>query len=239
MAKKVKATIDVSGYSVKQIMDLEIDINKLGRNDLARVTGRLVSASNKRIRSLAKTEIGQLSPAYRSRMERGGLFSTKGLNTNQLRHLFGEAKGYLQLKTSSVKGWKKIREDVVSDMEKGIEENTGTKVDLSELLSTTTKSHKFWKTFREIEEMNNIPDKNTKSKYNSERIKEMVAEMYDRKSGHGGFRQSREDVVDAINEKITQLYEQEKEEQNKFSRTADMIGDEDDDDENGDFDGNI
>lgn len=214
MPKLPKATIDLTGVSINQIMNLDIDINKLSRGDLSRVVGRLVSASNKRIRNLAKTEIGRLSPAYQSRMERGGQFSTKGKTTNQLRQLFGEAKGFLELKTSSVRKWKETREKIAEEI--GVPK---------EFLDTETKAKKFWKTYREFSDGKNIPDKNTKSRYNSERIQELIAEQYGLK---GGFRQKRGDIVERVNQQVEKLYEQEQAEERDYDRTANDVGDEDD-----------
>lgn len=213
MPKLPKATIDLTGVSIKQIMNLDIDINKLSRGDLSRVVGRLVSASNKRIRNLAKTELGRMSPAYQSRMERGGQFSTKGKTTNQLRQLFGEAKGFLQLKTSSVSGWKDTRQEIADKI--GIP---------NDFLDSETKAKKFWKTYREIIDGKNIPDKNTKSRYNSERVQELIAEQYGLK---GGFRQKRDDIVERVNERVDELYEEEQEDEAQFDRSADDVGDED------------
>lgn len=191
-----KATIDLTGKSIQDIMNLDIDINKLSRGDLSRVVGRLVSASNKRIRNLEKTSIGKLSPAYQSRMQHGGQFSTKGLDTNQLRHLFGQTKGFLELKTSTTSGWKELRTGIADKL--GIE------------LDTETKAKRFWKAYREITESQNIPSKNVRSRYNSERIQEMLATQYGMK---GGFNQRRSDIIDRVNQKITQIYEEEQKEQ--------------------------
>lgn len=230
MAKRniAKATIDLTGVSIDQIMNLDIDINKLSRGDLSRVVGRLVSASNKRIRNLAKTEIGQLSPAYQSRMERGGLFSTKGKNVNQLRHMFAETKGFLQLRTSSVSKWNSKREEIVQNLEKNISEKYGTKVDLSELLTTDTKSKKFWKTYREFSEGKAIPDKHTSSRYNSERIQELIAVQYEKESGFGGFGQKRSDVIEILNQKFDELYEEEQSEEMNIDSSPEEVDQDDD-----------
>lgn len=222
MPKLPKATIDLTGVSIKQIMNLDIDINKLSRGDLSRVVGRLVSASNKRIRNLAKTEIGRLSPAYQSRMERGGEFSTKGKNTNQLRQLFGEAKGFLELKTSSVSSWKETREEIA--------ESLGVPKDF---MNSDSKAKKFWKTYREIVDGKNIPDKKTKSRYNSERIQELIAEQYGLK---GGFRQKRDDIVERVNKRVDELYEEEQIEEQEYDRSANDVGEDYEDDEDWDID---
>lgn len=191
------AKINVSGLTIKDIMNLDFnqDISKLTREDLSALTSRLVSASNKRIRGLAKTELGKMSPAYVSRMERGGLFSVKGKGRNELEQVFVEAKGFLELKTSSRTGWKNVRTEVAESL--GVDKS---------FLNTETKSKRFWKAYREIVDGKNIPDKSHKSRYNSERIQELLAEKYGEK---GGFRQKRADVVSDISDKIDKIYEEE------------------------------
>ena len=60
--KKLKPTFDVTGMSIKDISNLGYEnIKSLGEKDLARITSRLVSASNKRIRRFEKA--GLTSPA--------------------------------------------------------------------------------------------------------------------------------------------------------------------------------
>lgn len=201
--KTPKAKIDLTGKSIQDIMNLDIDINKLSRGDLSRVVGRLVSASNKRIRRLEKTSIGKLSPAYQSRMKHGGQFSTKPIQklpsqqqTNALRQLFGETKGFLELKTSTTRGWKDLRTGIADKL--GID------------LDTETKAKRFWKAYREITESQNIPSKNVRSRYNSERIQELLATQYNMR---GGFNQRRSDVIEKVNQKITEIYEEEQKEQ--------------------------
>lgn len=211
MPKLPKATIDLTGVSINQIMNLDIDINKLSRGDLSRVVGRLVSASNKRIRNLAKTELGRLSPAYQSRMERGGQFSTKGKTTNQLRQLFGEAKGFLELKTSSVSKWQEKREEIAKEL--GVPK---------EFLNSETKAKKFWKTYRQIVDGKNIPAKKHQSSYGSDRIQELIAEAYGMK---GGFHQKRSDIVEHINKRIDELYEEEQREDNSVDTSPDKVND--------------
>ena len=124
MAKNYK-TIDVTGLSIEDIMDIDIDtFNRLGERDLRAITSRLVSASNKRIRSLEKRGIN--SPAVRS-LGSDGSFSTKlpsGVNktqrVNKLRSEFSRARNFLQMKTSTIKGYKSYEKQVKQDLERSI-----------------------------------------------------------------------------------------------------------------------
>lgn len=208
------AKINVTGLSIQDIMNLDFnqDISKLSRQDLSALTSRLVSASNKRIRGLAKTELGRMSPAYVSRMERGGFFSVKGADRNKLEQVFMESKGFLQLKTSSRIGWKKVRTEVAESL--GVDKS---------FINTETKSKKFWKAYREIVDGKNIPDKKTKSRWNSERIQELLAQKFGEK---GGFRQKRSDIVEDISNKIDRIYEEEQLNDADFDVSAEDVDDE-------------
>lgn len=204
MAKKIaKATINVGGLSTKDIINIGDNIVNYKRNDLARIVGRLVSTANKRIRKLGSTKLGQLSPAYRSRMgvnrykrksRTYGFFSTVGKNRSQLLREYKEAKGFLELKTSTVKGWNAIRQDIEQSI--GID------------LSTKRKQNKFWKVYRELTDGQNIPraKDDTGSKFNSEQIQKLVAKSFKQK---GGFNQSKDALVDQLKNKVNELYEEE------------------------------
>ena len=100
--------MDVKGLSIQQILNMEWeDVQKLSRKDLARITSRLVSSANKRLKRLEQSTLGE-SPAYRSVKARTGdvRFSVKRKNQGQLQNVFSEAKHFLNLKSSTVKGIK-------------------------------------------------------------------------------------------------------------------------------------
>ena len=123
MARKYKQPSLVSGMSIQDIMNMDIDIfNKLSTSDLRKVAGRLVSAGNKRLRSFEKA--GESSPATRYVEKSGGKFSTKGKDLNALRAEYTRAKTFLQSKTSTRRGWKKVKKETISGLRKnGVEVN--------------------------------------------------------------------------------------------------------------------
>lgn len=211
------AKINVSGLTIQDIMNLDFnkDIATLKRSDLAKLTSRLVSAANKRIRRLAKSDIGKLSPAYMSRMERGGFFSVKGKSRGEIESVFSEARGFFQLKTSSVKGWRDVRHKLATEL----------KVP-DEFLNTVTKSKRFWEVYRNATEGKHIPDKTHKNaRWNSERIREMLSNMFSRK---GGFNQRKADMTNELEQRIDEIYEQQMSEDAKFDKPANEVNDEDD-----------
>lgn len=111
--KEYKQPSIVSGKSTNQILSMDVDtLNKLGKKDLQKITGRLVSAANKRIRR-AK-EKGVDSPAFAYIRDNGGKFSTKGKTLNQLRSEFVKAKNFLEAETSTVKGAEQFKAESIS-----------------------------------------------------------------------------------------------------------------------------
>lgn len=137
MAKRKQSlNIDVKGLSTKQIINMDVnEINRMNYRTIRALASRLVSSTNKRIRSLR--EKAPMSQAYNSIKNE---FSIKGLNRNEIRAKIGEMTDFLKLKTSTVKGWKEFR--------KGIETKIGGK------LSELEDESKFWEVYRKIKESN-------------------------------------------------------------------------------------
>lgn len=121
--RKATSIIDVTGLSIKDIMDIDIDtFNALGERELRAITSRLVSASNKRIRRLEQKNI--LSPAIQS-LGSKGIFTTKlspnvsaQQRVNKLRSEFARARNFLGMKTSTIKGFRKYEENVKEEFRK-------------------------------------------------------------------------------------------------------------------------
>ena len=142
MANKNK-TIDVTGLSIQDIMDIDIDtFNKLGERDLRAITSRLVSAANKRIRAFEKKGIE--TPAMRS-LGSDKRFTTKlapNVNktqrVNKLRSEFSRARNFLQMKTSTFKGFRSYEKQVKEEFQK----STGRTPDSSQIGRIFTILHK-------------------------------------------------------------------------------------------------
>lgn len=124
MARK-KGTIDVTGLSIGDIMNIDIDtFNKLGSQDLRRITSRLVSAGNKRIRALEKKGIS--SPALRSlgETQKFSVKMPKGLDkqqiANKLRQEYSRVRSFLSKKTSTIRGYNEYVKDVKEEISKSI-----------------------------------------------------------------------------------------------------------------------
>lgn len=105
--------MNVKGLKITDILNIDLDtFNNMSESDLRKITSRLVSASNKRIRRLKEHNIN--SPALRG-MGESEKFSTK-LNenvspqqrVNQLRHTFAQMRSFLTSETSTIGGYKKL-----------------------------------------------------------------------------------------------------------------------------------
>lgn len=107
----------VSGLSVKKILSMDVsEFNKLNKKDLQKITGRLVSAGNKRLRRAEQA--GVTSPAFAFIRDNGGFFSTKDKNINQLRSEFVRAKNFLESETGTIKGAIKFRKESIAALKK-------------------------------------------------------------------------------------------------------------------------
>lgn len=108
----------VTGKSVEELLDIDIDnFNMLDEKYLRKVVTRLVSAGNKRLKRLSKSDV--YSPAMYSVMYWGdGKFSVKGKNLNQLRAEFVRIRNFFEMETSTVIKAKKVRDTVINNMAK-------------------------------------------------------------------------------------------------------------------------
>lgn len=184
--------MNVKGMSIQDILNLEFeDIQKLTRKELAVVTSRLVSATNKRIRRLEKSDLGE-SPAIRSLKERTGedRLSVKNKKQGQLQKVFTEAKHFLNLKTSTISGYKKV----VKNIRKSVAQRTGkdiSEVDISKLYSTLHKA----------QEMGLIDGRGSKgSEYAVNQIVDILEHNPDK---------SIDEVIDDINDWYSEMYEED------------------------------
>jgi hypothetical protein len=90
------------------------EMNTLNRKDLARATRQLADVANKRYDRIRKSSIHE-SPATMGLEQNGGRFgSLKGKTINELRHEFARAQKFLNSKTSTIKGYQKVRKQTIA-----------------------------------------------------------------------------------------------------------------------------
>lgn len=140
MKRVYKQPSIVSGMSVQDVLNMDMKtFNSLNTSDMRKVVGRLVSAGNKRLRSFERA--GESSPATRHVVKSGGAFSTRGKNLNGLRAEYMRAKNFLESKTGTRKGWKKVKNEIISGFKKqGVE--------ISE-----DKFNEVWQAYEELKEL--------------------------------------------------------------------------------------
>ena len=92
------------------------EIEKMSRKELARVVSDLRSVARKRIERMEKSEV--YSPAYTSIIASGGIPSIKGLDVTQLRNELKRYRGFIGMKTSTVKGAKTYQRKLKNNFEK-------------------------------------------------------------------------------------------------------------------------
>ena len=85
------------------------------KSQLISVVKSMTQASNRRLRELDKSEVGQYSPAYMNLKESGKKRFSENyakMGHNDLMHQFAETKKFLSAKSSTLKGWNEIRGNI-------------------------------------------------------------------------------------------------------------------------------
>ena len=189
------AKFDVTGLSIKDIASLgKNTIDQLSKSDLAKVTSRLVSAMNKRIRYLGKNATGRLSPtyqAYERRKQKGlgrnGFYSVKGKDPQQLKDLYRQLSKSLNSDVTTVRGWKKHRQNVLDQI--GYDFN-----------NDQEREKKFWELYRKFQEQD--PSYKQYRKEISDKVLTYIANEI------GSDYTDSEENVNKIQSKVDQLYEE-------------------------------
>lgn len=140
--------------TAKQILAMdEKQWLQLSEQEMRKATKILVDVAAKRVKRLEQ-QIPKLgtSPALAT-VDRGGKFTTKGKNLNQLRQEFMRVKGFLQQYESTVKGFKTIKKRTAKKLkEYGVE-------------LTPENDLRFWNIYRKYAELDNRTNANKDFKY--------------------------------------------------------------------------
>lgn len=117
MARTYKQLSIVSGMTVDDILKMdEKTFDALSLSDLRKITGRLVSAGNRRLRAWEKREIS--TPATRSVDESGGAFSIAGKTKSGVVSEFMRVKKFMNRKTSTMKGFQEWQQNIETTLTK-------------------------------------------------------------------------------------------------------------------------
>ena len=213
MARKVKTpSIDVSGLSIEDIMDIPFEmLNKLNRRDLAKITSRLASTANKRIKRLLNSEYGEVSRALEgiiNRVKKSGTtaFSVKGKDVNQLRNEFAQVKNFLNLKTSSVVGTKKVINKTLERL--GVDRTNW----------SSARNKRFFKIYRKLVEEYGGNDEKFKEWYDSKNIQRVLSEKFK-------WKNKDDDILDIMRKHLDGLYEDKERTDNELDdEYRDILG---------------
>ena len=202
--------MNVKGLKISDILNMDwSDLNAFTAKELKQLTSRLVSAANKRVRKLEKSELGTSSMAYQSVAKRGRLFSVKGKNTNQVRNEFKLVSNFLKMKTSTVSGWKSYQKDVADKMKRasGIDINKWSNVNKS----------KMWAVYRKFEELHGGEFK----KGDSDRIIQFLMETLDKTET-----MTEDELLDALDSEYQTWYEEDPFDDDDYDKWSDLFDDE-------------
>lgn len=167
-------------------------IMKMSERELRAVVTKLNSVANKRLKRLEENaqEIVDYSRAYDSVMNSGGRFSVKNKNLNELRAEYKRVSSFLNSKTSSSRGTKKmIKSTILTLKEKGVD------VTVEELGS-------IWDVYKKLKEMDSII-----SFFPSEQVVEAI-----KNSSGNTYKEILEDVLEELKGK----YEEQEQNYNDF-----------------------
>lgn len=200
------AKFNVSGLSIKDVASLDKNtIDQLAESkQLSKVVSRLVSAMNKRIRYLSKSDVGRLSPtylAYEKRKSknkgRDGFYSVKGKDTQQLKDLYRQLSRSLthtttlesgeEVEVTTARGWKKHRQEILNMIGYDFKDDQD-------------REKKFWTLYHKFQEQ----DKSYKQyrRAISDRVLTFIANEI------GSDFTDSEENIKKIQEKVDKLYEE-------------------------------
>ena len=101
--------------NVKDLLNMSWDeIRKMKRADLGKIVTQLSSAANKRLRRFK--EKGEISPSV-VYAEKGGKFTGRGKNLNQMRAEYVRLKTFMGQKESSLRQWESIKTETMKTLE--------------------------------------------------------------------------------------------------------------------------
>lgn len=173
----------VSGMSVNDILNMsEKRFNKLSEKELKLVVGRLVSAVNKRVRRFEKAGIS--TPATRSLEKSGGKLSVKGKSLNELRSEYARARNFMNMETSTRKGYEKVQKKISETLrDRGYDITPNELDDMFEVFNSLLESDPSISLSKDkyqlMQDIANMPDKLDLSE-KVQKAKERYTELYEK-----------------------------------------------------------
>ena len=186
------------GVSTEAIRETDIEtLNTWDRRTIARAVRRLADTANKRIKAFIQK--GLETPAFLNVQKSGGKFTTRGKDVNQLRSEFIRARDFLKMKTSTIKGYERVK----ADFFERVEATTGQKMSLDDDDLT-----KFWRLYDEME--SDISPFVKGSPQGQKVVYDVFIKNLDK---------NQEELIDIVKKKFDLYYEQQQEEQRELEET--------------------
>ena len=219
IVKGVNALANQGREIVKQILakykpmkryEMVEGVGSMERKELYKHASKVFSAANKRIKRIQ--EAGVLSPAVEGIMDKGGKFSAKGKDRNELLHEYARAVSFMNLKTSSLSG--------ARTYEQNLEKRVG-KI-------TPNKRKLLFDVFRRLEETNLV----SAQTYGSDRLVQRISQEIDRdksdniddlERGSDEYQAKLEELLENVREELDDYYVTELEAQQEYEKVFNKI----------------
>lgn len=184
MAKRSRKT----SYTVQDILNMdEYALTHLTPEQLKPIVSQLANTANKRIKAMEKAH-EKSSPAYRGVMKSGGTFGVKGKSYADLQKEVSREIRFLKHKTSTLTGWRQVKQETISKLEsQGIE-------------FTKDQWDDFFEAYEKLAELDPDADLNN-IKYDV--FKEILSKMEDKSK-------SPEDIALELESRVNTVYERNK-----------------------------
>lgn len=173
--------------SIKDLLAMEnSDFMRMSTKELKQAVQIMASAGNKRLVRFQRR--GETTPATRAVYDSGGKFSTAGKNINQLRAEYSRVRSFLSSPTGTSAGWNKVVRNTIKSLKSNYNINI-----------THDQFNSFWKLYDQLSEI----DPTIKiAQFKYDVLRDISETMID---------ESGEINIDAMQERIRELYEQEQE----------------------------
>lgn len=195
----------VTGKSVEDILNMPLhEVNKLTDIELKALTGRLVSAGNKRLRRYeAKT--GELPNAGKSGDYSNVKFSVAGKDRMQTLEEFKRAKSFMKAQTSSLRGTRAVKKESQRELK-----------DNFNITVSDDDYDLYWKAYSRLKELHPEVDERNYKYIVLAHMDKMIAQRREK----GKTYKSYKTFARAIEKKLTDIYQTNKEIENSVATSG-------------------
>lgn len=189
MAKKPIIFESVRGVSTEDLLNVnDFDIQKMGKKELQKVVGRLVSSANKRIKRLDEKGIYSQAREGVKKNHSEGKFSSKGLTLNKLRSEYKNLQQFFNDKSGSIKGAQQIQKDIDERLMLGRQSYSGL---------TQEQQSDMWKAYDRLKQLN--PDMLAKGRAGTNEIQQEVLKRVNEGK-------SVDDIINEVQSRVDDMY---------------------------------